>query len=65
MMFITSPIPMPNTKRPMIIIGKSGANAVISAPTGYNRALQATPFFFLWFIFTIKLHQDMENITDI
>ena len=38
MMFITSPIPMPYTKRPMTIIGKSGANAVTSAPTKYNRA---------------------------
>lgn len=33
MMFITSPIPMPNTKRPMIITIKSGANAVTRAPT--------------------------------
>jgi hypothetical protein len=35
-MIITSPIPMPNTTRPMIIIGKSGANAVTRAPAKYN-----------------------------
>ena len=35
---ITSPIPMPNTKRPMTITGKSGANAVTRAPTKYNTA---------------------------
>lgn len=28
---------MPNTKRPMTIIGKSGANAVMRAPTKYNK----------------------------
>lgn len=29
---------MPNTKRPMTITAKSGANAVIRAPTKYNIA---------------------------
>ena len=42
---ITSPIPMPNTKRPMTITGKSGANAVTRAPTKYNTAAKINSLF--------------------
>lgn len=34
---ITNPIPIPKTKRPITIMGKLGASAVIRAPTKYRR----------------------------
>ena len=38
MMYITRPIPIPNTKRPITIITKLGVSAVTRAPTRYNTA---------------------------